>query len=324
MLRHVNAPSRRFTKVSNDLVRHPRLNPEAKLLLIYVQGLPESDSHKPLSEHAAKLKITGRAYQRAKELLIACGYLHTWREQGARGQWFTHQMLANVTLTGEEASRIRDGVPPSAQSPTVGEPTGRFVGDSPPEDKTEEKTTPHLPPQEPGDAARGEAEPPESELVESEAADSELAEAERVLLSLRHQHRELHLGAREARGLAATAAQWLKLGVTPADLRHALTHALPRDGIRSAVGFLRHRLIEKLPAAASEPVAPSPRTPGAVTLCEGTGPEHAFRPLGDETHCGRCRTDGPVPAARDSDGPSGVLARGGGWRGAVAAVGANV
>lgn len=312
MLRHVNAPSRRFTKVSNDLVRHPRLNPEAKLLLIYVQGLPESAAHKPLSEHAAKLGITGRAYQRTKELLIACGYLHTWREQGARGQWFTDQVLANVTLTREEASRIRDGVPavsPSAQSPTVGEPTGRTVGGSPPEHKTkEEKTTSHPPTQE----------------VAPAPDDVELVAAERVLLSLRHEHRELHLGAREARGLAATAAQWLKRGVTPADLRHALTSGLPGDGIRSAVGFLRHRLAEKLPPAVSEPAASSARMPGAVTLCEGPGPEHAFRPLGDETHCARCRTAGQAAAAlpaHDTPGPSGVLARGGGWRGAVAAVG---
>ncbi|TGB08327.1 hypothetical protein [Streptomyces sp. MZ04] len=78
MLRHVNAPTQRYTKVSNDLVRHSRLTPDAKLLLIYAQGLPEAAVDKPLSAHAAQLGITGRAYQRAKQLLSEHGYLHTW------------------------------------------------------------------------------------------------------------------------------------------------------------------------------------------------------------------------------------------------------
>jgi hypothetical protein len=77
----------------------------------------------------------------------------------------------------------------------------------------------------------------------------ELAEAEGVLLSLRHAHRDLLLGVREARSLADAAAEWLRRGVSAPDLRRALTTGLPTDGIRSAVGFLRHRLIQKLPAA---------------------------------------------------------------------------
>ncbi|MBT2506559.1 hypothetical protein J7I98_11755 [Streptomyces sp. ISL-98] len=295
MLRHANAPTSRFTKVSNDLVRHPRLTPEAKLLLIYVQGLPQSEASKSLSEHAAKLNITGRAYQRAKELLLACGFFHHWREQGSGGRWFTDQLLANVTLTSEEASCIRHGIPPSAQSPTVGEPTRPMVGGSPTERKTGEKNTPHPPPK-------------DAEVVEvAEMGDAdttpELFEAERVLLGLRHQHRDLYLGPREARTLATTAAEWLRRGITSAELRRALTAGLPAGGIQSAVGFLRHRLTAKLPAPAPlktrvpYDALPPSRTVTPLVTCAGPGPDHAFRPLADETHCPRCRSDHPAAAS---------------------------
>ncbi len=42
--------------------------------------------------------------------------------------------------------------------------------------------------------------------------------------------------------------------VSGADLRRVLTSDLPPGGVRSAVGFLRHRLVQKMPAA----VAPAP------------------------------------------------------------------
>ncbi|MET9657355.1 hypothetical protein [Streptomyces sp. NPDC006510] len=77
--------------------------------------------------------------------------------------------------------------------------------------------------------------------------------------------------------------------MSAADLRRALTSELPKDGVRSAVGFLRHRLVQKLPApvaAQSPPVAPSPVREFAV--CEGEGEDHVFRPVGDETLCGPC------------------------------------
>jgi len=237
MLRHAIAPVRRYTKASHDVVRHSRLNSDAKVLLLYVQGLPESEATapKPLSEHAARLGLKGRAYQKAKQLLGDCGYLYEWREQGARGRWVTEQLLANVTLTREEASRAREGregregcegcesgaaaiAAPSEHLPTVGGPGERSVGDS------------------------------------------------------------------------------------TADLRRALSTGLPADGVRSAVGFLRHRLVQKLPAARAQAAPPSasasvpapewvavPARRGLVT-CPGPGDEHVFRPRGDETHCFRCRS----------------------------------
>lgn len=60
MLSHVIPPPRGYTKVPNGLVRQSRLGSDAKILVMYVQGLPEGDRDKALSEHGRALHITGR------------------------------------------------------------------------------------------------------------------------------------------------------------------------------------------------------------------------------------------------------------------------
>ncbi|WP_028810585.1 hypothetical protein [Streptomyces flavidovirens] len=305
MLRHAIAPIRRYTKASHDVVQHPRLNSDAKILLLYVQGLPEGSYEKPLSAHAERLGIKGRAYQKVKQLLTTCGYLHEWRHQNERGRWVTDQLLTNVHLTTEEAAAVRDGDVPSTHMRTVGDPAPQVVGDSPSGDNNREENTPH---------------PPPVTQVEAEAeADEERAVAEGVLLSLRQSRRELHLGESEARTLSTIAADWLRRGISPADLRYALTSALPPNGVRSAVGFLRHRLTVKMPQERAlvprRPEGPpqTDRVPRPLITCEGPGHEHVFRPLGDETQCGHCRQEaawkthlakypprGPVPATGTS------------------------
>ncbi|WP_137994097.1 hypothetical protein [Streptomyces vilmorinianum] len=271
-----------FTKVSHDVVRHPRLTSDAKILIIYIQGLPESASAKPLGEHAADLGMKPRAYQKAKEALVACGFLHEWKWQGGRGRWITEQLISNVTLTREAASAVKDGVPPpSPPKPTVGPPAPPKFGGSPPEHEDGEKNTPHPPPETP--------KVPETPKAPETPQVPEVAEAERLLLSLRHTNRDLLLGVREARGLAEAAAEWLRRGIPVADLRHALTSHLPPGGVRSAVGFLRHRLVEKLPVPAPPPPTAAP-APAAMVTCDGPGDEHLFRPVADETRCRPCRT----------------------------------
>ncbi|MEV8451347.1 hypothetical protein AB0467_01780 [Streptomyces sp. NPDC052095] len=293
MLWHAIAPSRRYTKASHDVVRHPRLNSDAKILLLYVQGLPEQEVEKALSDHAKSLGISGRAYQRAKKQLLASGFVHEWKRQGRRGYWVTDQLFANISLTDEQAKAVRNdrvgdvvrsAVDPGAQKPTVGRPRGRETGGYEPVEEELGKNYSH----------------PPSEVVEvtevgefAEVAElPEVAESERVLLSLRHAHPQLHLGVREARGLADAAAEWIRRGVSAADLRRALTSELPREGVRSAVGFLRHRLVQKLPAPpaapAAAPVSPPPARELIACEAEGAVEEHVFRPIGDETVCGPC------------------------------------
>ncbi|MDW4917415.1 hypothetical protein RB621_28700 [Streptomyces californicus] len=355
MLSHVIPPVRGYTKCSNSLVRHPRLCSDAKILVLYVQGLPACDRDKALSEHARSLLMTGRAYQRAKAQLLVHGYVHERRERIAGGRWRTVQVMSNEPLTADQAARLYAGAPadgyavvgagrvgrtghagqvgraasgawsaPSTRFPTVGEPTGRSVGGQLPADEGLGEDTSH-PPTEAGAAeeAEGEGDAAASESVPGSASvpvpvpglgsaqdsaaalgsaaaapsgSAEVLAAERVLLSLRHERRELLLGVREARTLAGLAAEWLRRGVSPGDLRAALTRGLPKDGVRSALGFLAHRLVEKLPAPPAEqpePVPPPPPpSPLALIACAGPGEEHMFRPnVPWATTCGPCHRE---------------------------------
>lgn len=231
MLSHVIPPPRGYTKAPNGLVRHPRIGSDAKVLVLYIQGLPEEHRDKALGEHARALRMTGRAYQKAKADLVTYGYVHEKRESLAGGRWRTVQVFSNEPLTDDQAARLRAGVPadgcenvgasaapdawsaPSTHSPTVGEPTGRRAGGQLPADEERGEDFSH-PPSEAADEPEGklEEEPegePEGEPEEEPQApvQAEVLLAERVLLSLRHTTRQLTLGVREARKLAALAAE---------------------------------------------------------------------------------------------------------------------
>lgn len=323
MLRHVIAPTRSYTKSSNGIIRHRRMDSDAKILLLTVQELPESACEGSLGKVAeTELGWNSRKYRKAKKDLVESGFLHEWKWQDGRGRWVTQQLLSNVTLTRDEAGGVRDGNPPespSEQGPTVGPSRGRKAGSHLPGDEDWGKTTPHPPSkaqaQREPDPDR-DPEPPADVDVETDATtaattppaeDPELIVAERLLLSLRHSHKDLLLGVREARGLADQAAEWLRRGVPAADLRRALTAYLPSNGVRSAVGFLRHRLTVKMPApdvgeVPNVPDAPNPPNaleappeqpprPAPLIACEGPGNPHVFRPAADETHCGPCRRE---------------------------------
>ncbi|WP_405470283.1 hypothetical protein [Streptomyces anulatus] len=315
MLSHVIPPPRGYTKAPNCLVRHPRLGSDAKVLVLYVQGLPEEDRDKALGEHARALRMTGRAYQKAKVDLVTHGYVHEKRESLDGGRWRTVQVFSNEPLTVDQAARLRAGVPadgygnvgasaapdvwpaPSTHSPTVGEPTARTVGGQLPADEEQGEDSSHPPTEA---AVETKCDPQEQEQEQEQA---EVLLAERVLLSLRHRTRELSLGVREARKLAALAAEWLRRGVSAGDLRLALSGALPEDGVRSAFGFLAHRLVEKLPphpeaTAESSAPPPYPSPPSSLPLslpllaCDGPGEEHMFRPHESwVTTCGPCHRD---------------------------------
>ncbi|MEU0356897.1 hypothetical protein [Streptomyces cyaneofuscatus] len=317
MLWHAIAPVRRYTKASHDVVRHPRLCSDAKILLLYVQGLPDGETHLALSEHAQKLGIKGRAFQRAKEQLVVNGFVHERRAAGERGLWATHQLVSNVPLTDADAlvvwreAGVGAGASPSVQSPTVGEPSPRSVGHQLPVDEELGKNSSRPPTEAPSEGeAGGEDAAVAGEVVELSAQE---AEAERVLLSLRNSDRQLRLGVPEARKLVGLAVEWLRRGVSAGELRRVLSSGLPAKGVRSAVGFLRHRLEMKMPeapapepasvpepapepASVPEPAPPAvpdaPPTPPRVAplvTCEGPGNEHVFRAYGGATLCPDCQ-----------------------------------
>ncbi|MFI5724178.1 hypothetical protein [Streptomyces cyaneofuscatus] len=309
MLWHAIAPVRRYTKVSHDVMRHPRLNSDAKVLISYVQGLPEGEqSDCALSEHAREVGIKGRRYQTAKEQLVVNGFVHEHKAPGARGLWATHQLFSNVPLSDADALVVwrEAGVgadagggteaAPSAQVPTVGQPRARSVGHQLPVDEELGENS-FRPPTQAADR----------EVVLEELSPEEV-EVERVLLSLRECRRDLRLGVAEARSLVALAVEWLRRGVSGVELREVLSSGLPTGRVRSAVGFLRHRLVQKMPeapaperepepapAASSEPdpeQSPPPPPPAVVAplvTCEGPGNEHVFRAYGGATLCPDCQ-----------------------------------
>lgn len=291
MLCHAISPSYGFVKAAHDIVRHPKLTSDAKILITYVQGLPEKWTGRPLSEHAKRLGIKGRAYQKAKGLLKENGFVHEWRRQDGAGLWVTDQLLSTVSLTDREARRIHDKnaespqVGPSDHYPTVGHPTTRSVGGYLPEGEEQEKNYSHPPTEEPA---------PSDEVAEVESADPQVIQAERVLLSLRHAAPQLRLGAREARRLAGAAAEWLRRGVSAAELRIALSRGLPDDGVRFPLGFLAKRLEVLMPEPLRvEPPAPVPPPVSEPIACEAQeeGAEHVFRPRGEEKICRPCRQE---------------------------------
>ncbi len=327
MLRHVIAPSSGWTKASHTVVRDRRINSNAKILILYVQGLPGSATSRPLGELALKLDMKGRPYQQAKKQLVEHGYVHEWRGQREDGLWATDQLFTNTPLTRAEARAVwtrleQDaGRSPGVRYPTVGEPTPRSVGGYQPEEDHGDKTTPHPPSEAERGRGREKAADPEPDLdpdpveaapdpepaaapaeaVPAEAAPdsapaphptSQLAKAERLLLSLRHTRRDLLLGVREARTLAVEAVKWLEGGLPEGDLRQALLADPPEGGVRSAVGFLRHRLIQKCPVPSLPTPTPTPPPPPPVRelmACTGPGEEHVFRPLAGEAECADCR-----------------------------------
>ncbi|MGW3835957.1 hypothetical protein [Streptomyces microflavus] len=266
--------------------------------------MPGEQTYVALSEHARKLGIKGRAFQRAKEQLVVNGFVHERRVSGERGLWVTHQLFSNVPLSDVDAlgvwreAGVEAGASPSAHFPTVGRPGPRTVGHQLPVGEEREKNS-SRPPTETRDSNEA--------LVE---LSGEEAEAERVLLSLRHADRQLRLGVAEARELVGLAVEWLRRGVSGAELRRVLSGGLPPDGVRSAVGFLGHRLVRKMPEApeierqplsvrdgvveapsVAPPVlsAPPPFVPAPLVTCEGPGTEHVFRAFAGETECPDCQ-----------------------------------
>ncbi|MGW6585448.1 hypothetical protein [Streptomyces globisporus] len=60
----------------------------------------------------------------------------------------------------------------------------------------------------------------------------------------------------------------------------ALSSALPAEGVRTAFGFLAHRMVEKLPPRPEETAESTPPPsplPLPLIACDGPGEEHVFR-----------------------------------------------
>ncbi|MGW1196867.1 hypothetical protein ACWD4B_13665 [Streptomyces sp. NPDC002536] len=215
MFRHVIAPTRFFSQVPNEIIRHPRLSSDAVRLLLWQLSLPEG-ANEPLYESAKRAGIKKTAFLRAKRELAGEGYLHDWRRQDRAGRWSRSQLVSNVPLTAEQAVAVRDTGQPTAPEPAVGEPGARPVGRSL-DNNTGENTSHH----------------PDRRGTQALAAAV-------------HGDPRLRLSSRDVRQLAPLASEWLARGATPQELREALTSGLP-DRIHSPAAITRDRLLRKMP-----------------------------------------------------------------------------
>lgn len=110
--------------------------------------------------------------------------------------------------------------------------------------------------------------------------------------------KRLGLSEDDCRDLEELAAEWFARGADADYLVHTLTSGLP-PAVDSPLGFVRKRLITKLPPR--RPAAPLPAPPGTSTPrlmvectdCGAPGRAEAFR----DGLCGPCRQPADAPAA---------------------------
>lgn len=135
--RNFIAPTRAFTQLANEIIRHPRLSSDATRVLTWQLSLPPGATE-TLSETAKRARIGGSAFTTAKRQLIAEGYVHERRVQIERGRWATRQLVSSVPLRPGEADKLLAALPaqgrdtthrvspqvaPSGRPPAAGGPT---------------------------------------------------------------------------------------------------------------------------------------------------------------------------------------------------------
>jgi hypothetical protein len=304
--RHSIAPTRAFTQLSNELIRHPRLSSDAVRLLTWQLSLPDG-SREPLSRTAERARIGGCAFTRAKRELKAEGFVHERRMQGPNGRWITQQLVSSVPLRPEQAVKLmaREALPvaaaaaspqvaPTPPEPAVGRPTTPSADGHPNGDDNTGDNTPSLPA------------PPE-EPAATEAGT--LVAAYRTL-----DPALLHIPRAMTAELTTLTARWLAAGHTPEDIRVHILRSLPTNGtpVRHPGGLLRY-LLSDVPPARTPEARPAER-PGGQTpdrsrlsgrlaaLRECEGPHHTqahlFRPVADENQCSFCQEAAGQRAAR--------------------------
>ncbi|MEU5300747.1 helix-turn-helix domain-containing protein [Streptomyces noursei] len=134
-----------------------------------------------------------------------------------------------------------------------------------------------------------------------------LTTATALLANLRRDDARLLLPVRDIDRLAPGVAAWLERGVSPEDVRRALSADLPVP-VRNPAGLVAHRLTALLPPPLPETPPsppPEPTAPGPAPFQTCDGCERAFR--GREAGlCRDCRQDGQrldPPAAAGATGP---------------------
>ncbi|MEU2075235.1 hypothetical protein [Streptomyces sp. NPDC013489] len=293
--RHFNAPTRAFSQFSHEIIRHPRLTSDAVRLLTWQLSLPQN-ARESLSATAARARIGGCAFTRAKRQLKEEGFVHERRVQGAGGRWVTQQLVSSTPLTSDQAAKLLARTPlpactepvtpqvvPSPRKPAAGQPTTPSTGRHPDVDLRED--TSNLPPKAP-------------EAADTVAESPHLDDA-RALVGVLHllSPALLHIPPGMRDELARLAARWLDAGHTSADVHEHVLRGLPGAGtpVHRPGGLVRY-LLRDVPSRTLPTPPPTTPTPMRLSVrlegareCTGHHTQPMlFRPHADETLCAAC------------------------------------
>jgi hypothetical protein len=299
--RNFIAPTRAFTRLANEIIRHPRLSSDAIRLLTWQLSLPPGAAE-TLEDTAKRANIGGSAFSRAKQQLMAEGYVFQQRLPAEKGRWYTGLVISSVPLRPGEAMKILKAAPPqgktttvrvspqvapSGRFPAVGGPTTRPTGGPSLQNTEEKEKTPHHPaaPQDvpedlPEDVREDMSDAPVDDADTSAAQDAvrgdeadggaepaaeALERARAVVEAFPALDPDLHGIPRAMRPeLTRLTARWLAAGHTPADVRTHVLRSLPSDGtpVRRPGGLLRYLLTEVPPVRGA---TRTPTTPGEAS-----------------------------------------------------------
>ncbi|MFD7294867.1 helix-turn-helix domain-containing protein [Streptomyces sp. NPDC059897] len=253
-----------FTVVGHHLAQHADLSLTAIGLATHIQSLPEG-SKVGIKSLAAKFPEGEVRIAAALRELEAHGYLERIKERLPSGRIVTR------TISYDKPPHLRGQAPPP-EPPEVAVP--------PEAPRTEPKPRTPRPQRRPLRAPQPDPQDPEpGPATRTPAVD--------LLIGLRTYDPRLLLSERDVRRLAPAAAVWLARGMTPGDVKRALTAGLPTDPIRYPAALMAHRLTAFLPPELPpkpEPL-PGPPAPRRLPLQNCDGCDRAFRAAGP----GACR-----------------------------------
>ncbi|MCN9241397.1 helix-turn-helix domain-containing protein [Streptomyces sp. RY43-2] len=250
----------RFTVIGNHLAQHAELSLVAIALAVHIQSLP---SNAPVDIKTLANRFPEGRTRIAAGLreLEAHGYLRRVRERTSTGNIVTRTISCNQPKA------------PRAPGPAVHEERPAAKPDEP-RKKTKKKQHPLPPVPQPAH--------PSPALLRT---------ATDLLAGLRHQDPRLLLSACDTAHLAPGVAAWLQRDVPPAAVRHALTSALPPEGVRRPAALLAHRLTAQLPPP--PPFRAPPPVPHPLQNCDTC--DRAFR-APEPGSCRDCRSATPEGA----------------------------
>ncbi|WP_406496045.1 MarR family transcriptional regulator [Streptomyces sp. NBC_00846] len=221
-----------------------------------------------------------------------------WSRTAHDNEWWDAFLTAEGSGSAPEAVAIASAAVASASSAEAETPSPS-LSPSPSGSLAPSTAPPESAPAAPADLAVPQQRTPES-------AQEQHSPAYLALAQLGRSEPRLTLSATDCAVLEGLAGAWLARGVNTDYLTHALTSGLP-DRVDTPVGFIRRRLVDKIPPRL--PAAPTPSAPGIhgrrlmveCTECGAPGRPEAL----PDGLCLPCRT--PAPEIDSDTAPNSAL-----------------